>query len=71
MHPETANKITEELPWITSELIKLCKKKKKLCKKAKKSGLQKDWKVYRNMNNFLKKPVTLLGENISTRCLKI
>ena len=36
-------------------MIKLCKKKKKPCKKAKKSGLQNDWKVYRNMNNFLKK----------------
>ena len=65
--PKRQIKSRRNIPWITSELIKLCKKKKKLYKKAKKSGLQNDWKVYRNMNNFLKKACNC---NISTRYLK-
>ena len=39
-------------PWITCELIKLCTKKRKLYKTAKRSGLQKDWKVYRDQDNL-------------------
>ena len=53
--PKRQVKSRRNAPSITIELIKLCKKKKKLYKKAKKSGLQNDWKVYRIMNNFLKK----------------
>ena len=46
--PKWQIKSQKNVPWITSELIKVCKTKKKLYKKAKKSGLQNDWKVYRN-----------------------
>ena len=53
--PKRQIKSRKNAPWITIELTKLCKKKKKLYKKAKKCRLQNDWKVYRTMNNFLKK----------------
>ena len=64
--PKRQIKSRKNVPWITSE-------EEEAVQESQKCRLQNDWKVYRNMNNFLKKAcnVTLLGENISTRYLKI